>query len=1081
MNNQSPTEKRFDFQLYSRQLVCDGITSFRKLMCSKILIYGMRGLGVEVAKNIILKGPEKVTLFDPEIATIRDMNSNFYLDEKDINIKRRDLAVLKKLQSLNENVSVDFLNKNQIEEIFEIILNYNIIVITEIVQSNISIKIDKICRENKIYFIYGAVCGLTCFLFNDFGKEHIIIEESDVELSKFKIKNIYKNGNNGKIEIFLPDDDIGLFNGCFVKFRDIQGMKELNYENEKFFRKIKCIDDEKNSYYIGDISNYSNYESGGIVEEVNVPITISHQSLEKRLEEPIDLEKKKEMKEFILINRCQIFNVDDKLKRPEIELIFLSFKSIFKFLDENKRLPKLNSIEDAEMIVQNTKNLFDEVKKDNNLRYKELKEFDEKIPINMSLYASCEIPCITSFLGGVVAQEIIKTTGKYIPINQWQIFNFLEYLPNDNLRNKDQILSDNRYAEQTAIFGEQIINKLQNKNILLAGAGAVGCEMLKNLALLGIGSKKDSPYITVVDFDKVELSNLNRQFLFLKNSIGKFKVKAAASSVEEMNKEIKILPIPEKFCKENDKLFNNKFFKEKDIFLISMDTFSGKEYLDRKSILHDKPMILGAILGPQAKSETYVPFETASYGDLSLKNSAHHIEKVTPSCTLRYFPKRIEDCIEWARNYFNELFIDPIIKLKKIIKEANYFELLKNGSDEKDNVLILVKLLKLVNQNNIESILENSIKIFLENFTLWAKKVLKEYPLDKKKEDGTDFWDNNKIKPSKVEFNFDDNLCKTFAINYTKILSDILEIEYQNNELIFQLKKMSEKNYLDECIKEIENDEDLYEKDNSKILLNKFEELYDNLIKNEELKNKVINYKIIEFQKDNDDLGHIDFILALSNLKANVYKLPNCDKIKAFKYVGKIAPSTITSTSTIVGFNMLQLIGLVIRELEKKSIIHNYIIDLSTNSFTLTSKYDIVYRKKDDFDFVLQKKILPIPKEFCIWDKYEIEGPKKIKQIIEDFDLLYKVEIDSIDSFDLDEIYSKIIIKKNDPLKDLLIRQKEEQDEKLNEYLENIFFDELGIDRTQFDEQYIYLKFSARVKNDDNYIAIFPIIKYKLK
>ena len=50
----------------------------------------MRGLGVEIAKNIILKGPEKVTLFDPEIATIRDMNSNFYLDEKDINIKRRE-------------------------------------------------------------------------------------------------------------------------------------------------------------------------------------------------------------------------------------------------------------------------------------------------------------------------------------------------------------------------------------------------------------------------------------------------------------------------------------------------------------------------------------------------------------------------------------------------------------------------------------------------------------------------------------------------------------------------------------------------------------------------------------------------------------------------------------------------------------------------------------------------------------------------------------------------------------------------------------------------------------------------------
>ena len=1073
-------EKNFDFQLYSRQLVCDGITSFKKLMCSTILIYGMRGLGVEVAKNIILKGPEKVTIFDPEIAAIRDMNSNFYLDEKDINIKRRDQAVLEKLLLLNENVSVDFINKNQIEDIFEIILNYNIIIITEPIPKNISIKIDRICRENKIYFIYGAVCGLTCFLFNDFGEEHIIKEESDIELNKFKIKNIDKNGNNGKVEVFLPDIDIHLFDGCFVKFRDIQGMKELNYENEKIFRKIKCKNDENNSFYIGDISNYSDYESGGIIEEVNIPISINHQSLEKRLEEPIDLIKKKEMKALTLTNRCQIFNVDEKLKRPEIELIFLSFKAIFEFLDESKRLPKLNCTKEAEIIVQKTKKLFEEVKRENNLRYKELKDFDENIPFNMSLYSSCEIPCVTSFLGGIIAQEIIKTTGKYIPINQWQIFNFLEYLPNDNLRNRDKKLSINRYTEQTAIFGEKIINELQNQKILLAGAGAVGCEMLKNLALLGIGSKKVTPNITIVDFDKVELSNLNRQFLFLRNSIGKFKVEAAASSVENMNKEVKILPIPEKFCKEKDKLFNNKFFEDKDIFLIALDTNSGKEYLDRKSTMLNKPMILGAILGPQAKSEIYIPFETASYSDLSLKITETHTENVTPSCTIRYFPKRIEDCIDWARNYFNDLFIEPVIKLKKLIKEKSYFEYLKSGSNEKNNIFILIKFLNLINKNNIESILESSLKIFLENYTLWEKKVLRQYPLDKKNEDGSDFWDSNKIKPSKIEFNFDDNLCKMFIINYTKILSDILQIKYQSNEFLSKLKIMSEKSYLDKYIQEIENDDEIYEKENDNYFSNKFEELYNNLMKNEELQNKVKSYKNIEFQKDNDELGHIDFILALSNLKANVYKLPNNDKIKTFKYVGKIVPSTITSTSTIVGFNMLQLIGLIINKfIKKENIIHNYIIDLSINSYTLTSKYDIVYRKKDDFDDVLKKKILPIPKEFCVWDKFEIQGPKTIKQIIEDFKLLYKVDIENIDSFDLDEIYSKIVIKKNDPLKELLIKEKEEQDEKLDEYLENAYFEELGIDKSQFDEKFIYFKFSASVA-DENYIAIFPIIKYKL-
>ena len=1073
MNN---NKEKFNFQLYSRQLVCDGITTFKKLMNSTILICGMRGLGVEVAKNIILKGPEKVSIFDPEIATIRDMNSNFYLDEKDINIKRRDQAVLKKLQLLNDNVSVDFINKNKIEDIFEIINIYNIIIITELVPKNISIKIDRICRENKIFFIYGAVCGLTCFLFNDFGNEHIILEESDVELNKFKIKNIIKNGSNGKVEVFLPNNDICLFDGSFVKFRDIQGMKELNYENENFFRKIKCVDNEINSFYIGDISKYSDYESGGIVEEVNIPISINHQSLEKRLEEPIDIIKKKEMKTFTLTNRCQSFNVDDVSKRPKAELIFLSFKAIFEFLEENNRLPNLNSNEDAEIIVQKTKKLFVDAKRENNLRYKELKEFDDQIPINMSLYSSCQIPCITSFLGGIMAQEIIKTTGKYIPINQWQIFDFLEYMPDDNLKNCDKNIPINRYTEQTAIFGEKIINQLQNKKILLAGAGAVGCEMLKNLALLGIGAKKDKPYVSVVDFDRVELSNLNRQFLFLKNSIGKFKVEAAASSIEKMNTDVKILPIPKKFCKEEDKLFNHKFFQEKDIFLISIDTNSGKEYLDRKATILNKPIILGAILGPQAKSETYIPFETASYGDLSLKVSDTSIERVTPSCTIRYFPKRIEDCIDWARNYFNDLFIEPVIKLKKLIKEKNYFEYLKR-SDEKNNILVLIKFLKLINKNDIESVLENCLKIFLENYTLWEKKVLKLYPLDKKNEDGSDFWDSNKIKPSKIEFNFNDNFCKMFAINYTKILADVLQIEYQSDEFLLKLKQYSEKYYLCKFIQEIEKAEEIYENEN--ILLCKFEELYNSLNKNEDLKNKIKNYKIIEFQKDNDEQGHIDFILALSNLKANVYKLPNNDKIRTFKYVGKITPSTITSTSTIVGFNMLQLIGLIINEFEKKNIIHNYIIDLSTNSFTLTSKYDIIYRKKNDFDHVLKKKILPIPKEFCIWDKFEIEGPKTIRQIIEYFNMEYKVDINFIDSFDLDEIYSKIIIKKNDPLKELLVKQKEEQEEKLDEYIENVYFEELGIDRNKFDEKYIYFKFSATVE-DENYIAVFPIIKYIL-
>ena len=99
-----------------------------------------------------------------------------------------------------------------------------------------------------------------------------------------------------------------------------------------------------------------------------------------------------------------------------------------------------------------------------------------------------------------------------MPVNQWLIFDFLKFLPKN--KNKCNKIPLNRYTEQISIFGETIIKELQNTKILLAGAGAVGCEMLKNLALLGVGDNKEDEFITVVDNDIVEKSNLNRQFYF---------------------------------------------------------------------------------------------------------------------------------------------------------------------------------------------------------------------------------------------------------------------------------------------------------------------------------------------------------------------------------------------------------------------------------------------------------------------------------------------------------------------------------------------------------------------------------------
>lgn len=67
----------FDIDLYSRQLGIIGSETMLKLTKIKILIIGLRGLGIEILKNLILEGPNCVDIYDPNLIEINDLNSNF--------------------------------------------------------------------------------------------------------------------------------------------------------------------------------------------------------------------------------------------------------------------------------------------------------------------------------------------------------------------------------------------------------------------------------------------------------------------------------------------------------------------------------------------------------------------------------------------------------------------------------------------------------------------------------------------------------------------------------------------------------------------------------------------------------------------------------------------------------------------------------------------------------------------------------------------------------------------------------------------------------------------------------------------
>lgn len=70
---------QIDQNALSRQLAVYGHEAQGKLMAMKVFLFGVTGLGIEIAKNLILAGPKQVTLYDPNTATILDVGRNFYL------------------------------------------------------------------------------------------------------------------------------------------------------------------------------------------------------------------------------------------------------------------------------------------------------------------------------------------------------------------------------------------------------------------------------------------------------------------------------------------------------------------------------------------------------------------------------------------------------------------------------------------------------------------------------------------------------------------------------------------------------------------------------------------------------------------------------------------------------------------------------------------------------------------------------------------------------------------------------------------------------------------------------------------
>ncbi|KAJ5646597.1 hypothetical protein N7490_002969 [Penicillium lividum] len=196
------------------------------------------------------------------------------------------------------------------------------------------------------------------------------------------------------------------------------------------------------------------------------------------------------------------------------------------------------------------------------------------------------------------------------------------------------------FSDEDWVPGQATIDALEASKIL--GAGGLGCEILKNLALSGF---KD---IHVIDMDTIDISNLNRQFLFRQSDIGKPKAEVAAAFVEKRVKGVKITPYVGKIQDKDE-----DYYMQFKIVICGLDSIEARRWINSTLIaMVDfetpeslKPLIDGGTEGFKGQARVILPTLSSC---IECQLDMHAPRPAVPLCTIATIPRQPQHCIEWA-------------------------------------------------------------------------------------------------------------------------------------------------------------------------------------------------------------------------------------------------------------------------------------------------------------------------------------------------------------------------------------------------------------------------------------------------